>query len=704
MRLILGLVAAALLNSAAPAAPGRLSGKASVLRSFAGLNVRALRTDSLGNLYIAGVATASGLPTTPGAVASDWQAGNCATIGPAHLCTDLYVAVLDSTGAVTFGSYVGGARDEEFVGMDVSASGVVSLSGTTTLDPFPTTAPPLSDVAITTVRSFLMTLRTRGEGSALRSSIILGDHLVIQPRAVAVDAQGRTYLAGFASDRFPATTGAFQTTPGNTSHNAFLLRLAADGVTLEYATYLAGSATDDIYRLAAGPNGDVYAAGVAQSANFPSVPGSYVNVPKSGFVASAFVARFHPESGRFVYIAHLAGSDSQSPVALAVDAEGSAYLAGSTSSDDLPVTTGGERLGVMNPFVARLSPDGARLLFSTFLGGEGYDTPTALFLEPEGTVVLAGTAGSRLARLTADAHEPCNSAAAPTQYTGFLARLQPGDGALAYASYFTVGMYDTAIRAAALDRDGRLVLVSPGDPLDLSRNGGPVHVFVRDPGDHVIRIDPGEAAPGVTCMMSAASGSTEGVVAGEFVAIYGKRLAPVEAGAVRVLFDGAPATLLYSGDSQINAVVPNAVAERAKTTVEIEIDGAVRAKLEPAVLPVLPGLFRDYSGRLALALNEDGAFNSREHPAAPGSLVHLFANGDPAIVLGQPAHNARVQIGAQSAEVVFAGQAPGFIPGLVAIDILLPRQFDLPRREQNLTLYMGDAFSLGRATLAVAPK
>lgn len=692
------LLAASLVCSTGFATPGRLMGKADPLRSFPGLSVHALRADTLGNLYVVGVATEAGLPTTSGAVSSDYIPGACADPGPTRPCADLYVAVMDSTGTVQFGSYIGGVGDETFAGFDVSPSGLVAIAGTTTSATLPATAPPLSAIAGARVRSFLMRLDTRSAGYALRSCVILGDILVFEPHAVAVDAQGRTYVGGAASDRFPATPGAFQTTPGNPSHNAFLLRLAADGVTIEYGTYLSGSANDDIHQLAVALNGDVYAGGAAQSGDFPATPGSY----SSGSAPGVFLARFAPPSGRFTYIARLGGSGGETPVALAVDAQGSAWFAGYTSSDDFPVTTGGERLGMINPFVARLSPDGAHLLFSRFLGGEGYDTPSALFIEPEGTAVVAGVAGSRLFRLTGDAHEPCNSASAPTQNAGFLARLT-GDGSLEYASYFTAGMYDTDIRAAALDSEGRLLLAATANPLDLSRSGGPIQVYIRDPGDHIIRLGPGEI-PEVPCMMHAASGSTEGVVPGEFVAIYGKRLAPAEPGAVRVLFDGQPAKLLYTGPWQINAVVPASVAGRNKTTLQIEIDGAVQFTLTPPVLDVLPGLFRDYFTRLAVALNEDGVLNSLDHPAAPGALVRLFANGDSALALGQPLHPVKVQVGAQYAEIVSAGQAPGATPGLLAIDIRLPSLFVLREREQNLTLFLGDAFTLGRVTLAVAPR
>ena len=701
------LAAALLAATVCAAGPGRLLGHANVLRSFPGLSVRALRVDPLGNLTVAGVTTTPGLPTTPGALSLNYISSTCVDVGPAHACADLYVAVIDSAGNVQFGSYIGGAGQEDFAGMDVTASGVVTLAGTTTSAAFPVTAPPLSDIASARTRSFVMSFGTRGTGPALRSSVILGDVLAFQPRAIAVDAQGRTYLGGAASSRFPATPGAFQTAPGNDSRNGFLLRLAPDGVTPEYATYLSGSFGDEIDQVAIAANGDVYVAGAAQSADFPSLPGSYVNIvqqPPSP-IANAFVARFQPDSGRFAYIARLGGGAGQQPIALAVDPDGSAYLAGNTSSDDFPVTPGAagrERFGVMNPFVAKLSADGARLLFSTFLGGDGYDTVSSLLLEPEGTVVVVGTAGSRLFRLTIDAHEPCNSAPAPTQNSGFLARLTPDGASLAYASYFTAGLYDTAVRAAALDAQGRLLLVATADPLDLSRNGGPIQIYIRDPGDHIIRLDSGDV-PTVTCIVSAASGSAQGVAAGELVAIYGKQLAPAQPGAVRVLFDGAPAQLLYTGATQINAAVPATVAGRAKTTVEIEIDGAVRATLSPAVLPVIPGLFPSYTTRLAAALNEDGVLNSRDHPAGPGSLVHLFATGDSAIVLGSAPHDVRVQIGAQFAETVFAGQAPGGVEGLMAIDIRLPRQFVLPAREQNLTLFIGDAFTLGRATLAVKP-
>ena len=723
----------ALWCSAASGAPGRLLGRANLLRSFPGLAIRTMRVDAQGNLFLAGVTTSAGLPTTPGALSTHYVGSSCQDVGPPHPCADLYVAVLDAAGNVEFGSYIGGAGEESFAAIDAAGAGAIMLTGTTNSSDFPSTAPPLTSAAPLRPRSFLMRLAWRDSQSALRSSVILGDALVFQPRAVAVDTLGRVYVGGAASNGFPATAEAFQTAPGNESSNGFLLRLASDAVTVDYATYLSGSSADEIEQIAVAANGDVYVGGAASSADFPAIAGSYINIAQQpgSLITNAFVARFRPDSGRFTYIARLGGSASNSVSALAVDSDGVAYLAGQTSSDDFPVTAGAaqtERLGVMNPYVAKLSGDGTTLLFSTFLGGEGYDTLSSLFLEPEGTVVVVGTAGSRLFRLTSDAHEPCNGAPFPTQNSGFLARLKPDGSEVSYASYFTAGTFDTAVRAAALDAEGRLTVVVGADPLDLTRYGGPLQTFVQPSEDHVVRLEPGEA-PRTACLVNAASGSAQAVTAGELVAIYGQGLGPsqalflspgadgypTEAGGARVLFDGVAAPLLYVGPTQINAVAPASVAGRSTVTAVVEVDGEVRASIPAAVLPIVPGLFPSYSSRLAAAQNEDGTPNRRDNPAQPGSLVRLFATGDAALMTGrrdgevvpEPGpplpHDVKVQVGAQFAEVVYAGQAPGGVAGLMEITIRLPLSFVLPAAEQNLVLYVGDTFTLGRVTLAVSP-
>ncbi len=202
------------------------------------------------------------------------------------------------------------------------------------------------------------------------------------------------------------------------------------------------------------------------------------------------------------------------------------------------------------------------------------------------------------------------------------------------------------------------------------------------------------------------------IAPGLIVSIFGVRLGPEDlalavidsgtfpsvAGGVRVLIDGLPAPMLFSSSGQVSAIVPFAIgptAERtgpsARTfddpiTVELEYDGLLS---DPTYVPVTassPAIFTlDSSGSgQGAILNQDGTVNGLDNPAAPGSVIVIFATGsgvtDPPSIDGivaarplpVPVAAVRVLIDGVEAQILYAGAAPGLVAGVTQINALLP--------------------------------
>jgi uncharacterized protein (TIGR03437 family) len=179
----------------------------------------------------------------------------------------------------------------------------------------------------------------------------------------------------------------------------------------------------------------------------------------------------------------------------------------------------------------------------------------------------------------------------------------------------------------------------------------------------------------------------------------------------QVTFDGYPAPILYADTNQINAVVPFEVT--APNTVVSAAD-----TMGTYTLPVwsaVPALFTANSkgnGQLA-ALNEDGTVNSSANPAKAGSVVSVFMTGAgsmaPSIGDGQlgpvqppypvPVLGASATVNGIGAPVLFLGQAPGLIAGLIQVDIQLPA---VPAGNAALGVYIGNyQTQIGGTTVAV---
>ncbi|HIE56377.1 MAG TPA: hypothetical protein EYP90_14600, partial [Chromatiaceae bacterium] len=163
---------------------------------------------------------------------------------------------------------------------------------------------------------------------------------------------------------------------------------------LELATTLGGSAADSGKAIAIDANGDIYIAGITRSADMP-VAGALQPDANGGYdlFIGKYDAAFNP-----LYLTYLGGSGndgvlgSEPQLALAVDAFGQVVIGGATTSRDLPLVAALQPQpgGRSDGFIAKLSADGSRLLFATYLGGRRDDAVTALAIDAEGTIHVAG--------------------------------------------------------------------------------------------------------------------------------------------------------------------------------------------------------------------------------------------------------------------------------------------------------------------------
>lgn len=139
--------------------------------------------------------------------------------------------------------------------------------------------------------------------------------------------------------------------------------------------------------------GAVYVAGSTVSVTFPTTPGAYDGALSGS--SDAFVSKLSSDLGSLLASTFLGGSGGDSASALALDAQGNVYVAGGTGSADFPTAGAydGSYNGNGDAFVSKLSSDLGSLLASTFLGGSNNDSADTLKLDAQGNVYIAGLAG-----------------------------------------------------------------------------------------------------------------------------------------------------------------------------------------------------------------------------------------------------------------------------------------------------------------------
>ncbi|MFZ8859194.1 MAG: hypothetical protein ACO2PP_01630, partial [Thermocrinis sp.] len=210
-------------------------------------------------------------------------------------------------------------------------------------------------------------------------------------------ATGEVYVAGYTdSNNFPGTSSR-----SGIDSDAFVARLRPDlrtGAILR-SIYLGGSSGDYAYALAIHPiTGDVYVVGETYSNNFPNTSGG-AQTSNNGN-GDAFVARLNSNLTSILQSTYVGGSGLEWVRAFAIHpTTGDVYVAGTTTSTDLPRTTGGAQAtfggNVFDAFVVRLNRDLTQILQSTYLGGSNDDLAFALTIHPTtGEVYVAGRTNS----------------------------------------------------------------------------------------------------------------------------------------------------------------------------------------------------------------------------------------------------------------------------------------------------------------------
>jgi uncharacterized protein (TIGR03437 family) len=206
---------------------------------------------------------------------------------------------------------------------------------------------------------------------------------------------------------------------------------------------------------------------------------------------------------------------------------------------------------------------------------------------------------------------------------------------------------------------------------------------------------PVAAAAGVTNGASFAAGP---VAPGEIFTIFGASMGPASltsgtitggvvdpaVAAVRVLFDGVPAPLLYVSAGQTAGVVPYAVDGKSATQLVVEYRGQQSAAVSVPVAASSPAIFRISAAGQGAILNQDNSVNGPDNPAAVGSYIVIFATGegqtDPAGVDGRiattvfpkPKLPVTLTIGGVDTPVLYGGAAPSAVAGAFQVNVQIP--------------------------------
>jgi hypothetical protein len=419
--------------------------------SINGDGASAIAVDQNGNVYVAGYTSSTDFP-----IANAFQAANHSTKG-----TNAFLAKIDPTGStLVYSTYLGGSGSDWARALALDSSGEVYLAGTTSSADFPTVNPvqPASKV-VSADTSTGFVAKFNAEASALVYSSYLGGNGQNTTgtvttvggdiaNGIAVDSSGDAYVVGStASTNFP-TANALQATLSGYS-SAFITELDASGA-LVFSTYLGGQFTagnqccgdTSAAAVALDGAGGVYVVGTTSAVDFPTANALQPMI--GGPSSNAFVTKLNASGSSLVYSTYLGGNGNDAASSIAVDAAGNAYVAGSTTSTNFPLSGPVQAMNAAaghaasNAFVSILNGEANSLVFSTYLGGSGVlsaiqpacvpcppvytgDGAAAVAVDSASNVYVAGSAFSR--NFPTFAPFQATNRAGPAASDGFVAKI-----------------------------------------------------------------------------------------------------------------------------------------------------------------------------------------------------------------------------------------------------------------------------------------
>ena len=325
----------------------------------------AIKLDTSGNVWIAGMTMSTDFPTVNPLVARSITDGNV-PVG--------FVARVSGDGSrLLFSSYLD-SFEVRALTLDAIGNVYVAADG--------------NDGIKTVV------MKIASDASRILFATPFGGSRGTFANALTLDSSGNIYIAGSttASD-LPTTSNALKRTLTQFDWDAFVAKLAPDGVTLLYATYLGGSKSDGASSIVVDDSGAMYVAGSTTSTDFPTLNPSDCACAFDPYQGNIFLSKIAPDGSRLVFSSLLAVGGGKA----VLGPGGYLYVAGGRNDsiyrglfvDALQGYDGGGTGTLM-----KLDPTGRSVVFYTPFGGTGGDSISDLVVDATGNVYITGATGS----------------------------------------------------------------------------------------------------------------------------------------------------------------------------------------------------------------------------------------------------------------------------------------------------------------------
>lgn len=217
-----------------------------------------------------------------------------------------------------------------------------------------------------------------------------------------------------------------------------------------FSTFLGGSGVDGANGMALDSTGNIYLIGQTTSPDFPTTAGTLQTTLEGNI--DIFITELSADGSHLIYSTYLGGSGAEFAHGIALDSSNNAYVTGETTSSDFPLVNPFQTQNLSGTgFVSKLSSDGTKLVFSTFLGGSLEGAINAIAVDGSGEAVVAG----RTFSVDYPVLNPFQSSHASDDGNedGFVTKLSADGKSLIFSTYLG-GNEDDFVQGLALDPSG----------------------------------------------------------------------------------------------------------------------------------------------------------------------------------------------------------------------------------------------------------
>lgn len=340
---------------------------------------------------------------------------------------------------LTYGTYLGGSAGDQATGIAVDGIGAAYVAGTTGSSPFGFGGTPGYDQVLDGGQDVFV-VKVAANGQSLVYGTFLGGTNIEIGHRIAVDGSGAAYVTGETFSAVPwfgAAPGFNQVHGGAGTSDAFVVKLAANGQSLAYGTYLGGADPDEGHGIAVNGAGEAYVVGYTESNSFTLGAAGGFDQTYNGGSSDAWAVKLNAAGTNTVYGTFLGGTDQETARSVAVDGSGAAYVSGDTQSADFGFggAPGFDQsfTGVTDGFLVKLAPNGLTLVYGTYLGGGGAEQAFGVAVDGNGAAYVGGVTTS----------DPFGFGGAPGfdqtfnggLLDGFVVKLAPNGRSLVYGTY-----------------------------------------------------------------------------------------------------------------------------------------------------------------------------------------------------------------------------------------------------------------------------